>query len=114
MGIIFPVSAATSYSHIAKGERQCVDRRVDLPEELLPVVLVHLLEVHACQNCEEDRGTESASETSCDGAIDFVEGGGGDSLSHGPRRNAKAPQRPSPTHRSRREASKQKLVSYKR
>lgn len=70
----FPVSAATSYSHIAKGERQCVDRRVDLPEELLPVVLVHLLEVHACQNCEEDGGTESASETSCLGAVDFVGG----------------------------------------
>lgn len=47
--------AAASYSHIAKGERQCVDRRVDLPEELLPVVLVHLLEVDACQTQRERR-----------------------------------------------------------
>lgn len=52
--------AMTSYSHIAKGKRQCVDGRVDLPEELLPVVLVHLLEVHACQKLPERRDWVSA------------------------------------------------------
>lgn len=41
--------AVTSYSHIAKGERQCVNSGVDVSEKLLFVVFVHLLEVHPCR-----------------------------------------------------------------
>lgn len=44
------VSDVTSYLHIAKGECQGVDSRVDLTKKILFVLFVHLLKIHPCQS----------------------------------------------------------------